>query len=201
MRGIGNKFCNKIMNRQKPTDVIFTPPSVAKKMIEMCDIKEGDKVLDPSKGEGVFYNNFPSNCKKDWCEITEGIDFFENNKHYDWIIGNPPYSLWTKWINHTINKCDNFCYIFGIMNFNPSRIHKILEAGFKITALHILQVDWWFSNSFIVLFRKDAEKSIISLNPKRILCEYCGNRCGRGRKNKETGLKNDFNKCTVVKII
>ena len=55
-------------------------------MIEMCNIQEGMKVLDPSKGGGVFYDNFPNNCIKDDCEIDGGKDFLNNNKKYDLIL-------------------------------------------------------------------------------------------------------------------
>ena len=45
-------------------------------MIKSCKIKSGSKVLDPSKGGGVFYDNLPTNCIKDYCEITENKEFF-----------------------------------------------------------------------------------------------------------------------------
>ena len=60
----------------------------------MCNIQEGMKVLDPSKGGGIFYDNLPDKYIKDYCEITENKDFFNNYEKYDIIIGNPPYSLW-----------------------------------------------------------------------------------------------------------
>ena len=44
-------------------------------MIDMCNIQEGMKVLDPSKGGGIFYDNLPDKCIKDYCEITENKDF------------------------------------------------------------------------------------------------------------------------------
>ncbi len=44
-------------------------------MIKLCKTKKGSKVLDPSKGGWVFYDNLPTNCIKDYCEITEN-NFF-----------------------------------------------------------------------------------------------------------------------------
>ena len=57
-------------------DIIYTPKPVALIMIKLCKIKSGSKVLDPSKGGGVFYDNLPTNCIKDYCEISENKDFF-----------------------------------------------------------------------------------------------------------------------------
>ena len=54
----------KVRNAQKPNDVIYTPLSVAKLMIDFCDIEPNHRVLDPSMGTGIFYDNFPE-CNKD----------------------------------------------------------------------------------------------------------------------------------------
>jgi len=184
---------SEIVRNIKPNDVIYTPKLVAKIMIDMCDIKETDSVLDPSKGGGVFYDNLPP-CEKHYCEITEDKDFFDYNNKVDLIIGNPPYSLWSKWLEHTVKICDKFCYIFGVYNFTPFRLEKIFDAGFIITKFHICKVDWWFSPSFIVLFEKgNLENSIISSTPKRIMCE-CGIRCKRGQKTKDK--KYGMNECS-----
>jgi hypothetical protein len=111
---MSSKRIRNIQQRQKPNDVILTPKKLAIDMINLCDIEEDDNVLDCSLGEGIFYNNFPK-CKKDWCEITKGRDFFEytKGKKYEWIIGNPPFSLWSKWLKHTATITDNICYIFN----------------------------------------------------------------------------------------
>ena len=98
---MSNKLGNSIKKRKTANDVIYTPAPLAKVMIELCDIQQVDKVLDPSRGGGIFYNNLPE-CNKDYCEITEDKDFFKYDKEVDIIIGNPPYSLWTKWLEHTI---------------------------------------------------------------------------------------------------
>lgn len=184
-----NSIANKIKSRQKPNDVIFTPKHVAELMINLCDIKVDDKVLDPSRGGGVFYDNLPS-CKKDWCEITEGIDFFSVSGHYDLIIGNPPYSMWNKWLDKTMELTNKFCYIFGVMNLTTTRLNRIYEKGFVIKKFHIIKIDYWFSHSYIVLFEKgEPYESIIDFTGKTFKCDICGTRCGRGQKNKS------FNKC------
>ena len=65
-----NKINNEIKYRQNANDVIYTPKPVAEVMIKMCNIQSDDKVLDCSKGGGVFYDNLPE-CDKSYCEITE----------------------------------------------------------------------------------------------------------------------------------
>ena len=102
MKRNNGKIFSDIQNRKIANDKIYTPPVLAKKMIEMCEIKPTDRVLDPSRGGGVFYDNFPE-CIKSYCEIEEGIDFFDYDQEIDIIIGNPPYSLWSKWLEKTIS--------------------------------------------------------------------------------------------------
>ena len=174
-------------------DIIYTPKPVALIMIKLCKIKSGSKVLDPSKGGGVFYDNLPTNCIKDYCEITENKDFFDYNDNVDLIIGNPPYSLWDKWIEHTMKITNKFCYILGCFNFTDARVRKILNNGFGITKIHLLKIDWWYSPSYIVIFEKD-KKSIISVENKVILCDICNGRCKRGRAG------NNANTCTNLNI-
>ena len=189
----------KVRNAQKPNDVIYTPKSVAELMIDLCDIKPTDKVLDPSRGGGVFFNNLPE-CNKDYCEITEDKDFFKYDKEVDIIVGNPPYSLWTKWLQHTIKLNPNkFCYIFGVYNFTPPRLQKIFDAGYKLLKLHIIKINWWFSTSFICIFEKSDGENVITITAKPILCE-CGNnhhKCKRGRTQTINGVKKKYgmNEC------
>jgi len=173
--------------RAKKNDIVYTPKSIALKAIEMCDITENMTVLDPSKGGGIFYDNLPI-CKKSYCEITEDKDFFKWNEKVDLVIGNPPFSLWTKWLEHTVSITDKFCYIFGAMNLSDSRMRKILDSGYGITKIHLFSVDWWFSQSFIVLFEK-GKPSIMTVSPQRILCDICNERCDRGLNG------NSMNEC------
>ena len=173
------KVVNEIKNRKEANDRIYTPKPVALKMIEMCNLKEGDTVLDPSYGGGVFYDNLPEYVNKEWCEIDKGKDFFEYDKKVDFIIGNPPYSTLNKWLDKTMDLTDKFCYILGF-NLTDTRLKKITERGYGITRMHIIDIDWWFGHSFIVLFEKN-KPSIITAEPIKIICDICCRRCKRGR--------------------
>ena len=183
------KVCNEIKNRKEANDRIYTPKPVALKMIEMCNLKEGDVVLDPSFGGGVFYDNLPDYVNKSFCEIEMDLDFFDYEDRVDCIIGNPPYSLWNKWLDHTMKLTDKFCYIFGMLNLTDTRVRKIIDNGYGITKMHIIDIDWWFGHSFIVLFEKN-KPSIITAEPNKIICDICGLRCKRGRNG------NSVNNCT-----
>ncbi len=189
-----SEIVRNIQNRQKANDLIYTPKKVAIEMINMCNIKENDKVLDCSLGGGIFFNNFPK-CNKDWCEIEKGRDFFKytEGKKYDWVIGNPPYSLWTKWLEHTCKITNKFCYIFGVYNLTPARVGNILEKGFGITKITLCKVDWWFSPSFLVVFEKNKD-SIVKNIKQRFLCDICEKKCKRGQTYK--GKKYGMNECS-----
>lgn len=184
-----DKLNRDIKSRKSPFDKIYTPKPVALKMIEMCNLKQGDLVLDPSYGEGVFYDNLPDYVNKEWCEIDKGVDFFEYNKKVDCIVGNPPYSIWDKWLRHTMTLTDKFCYIFGILNFTDKRVNDIMNNGYGITKFHLVKIDWWFSPSFLVVFEKNKQ-SIISVEPNRIFCDICNSKCKRGLNG------NGHNVCT-----
>lgn len=179
-----------IKKRDNPNDVIHTPPSVTQIMIDMCELKDGDIVLDPSAGSNkIFYNLFPDFVKKDYCEITEGEgrDFFKYHERVNCIVGNPPYSLWSRWIEHTMDITDKFCYIFGSFNLTPARLTNIMNRGFGVTKIHMVNIEWWFGASVIILFEKD-KPSLISTSPN-VYCEFCGKSCNRGKKG------NSMNEC------
>lgn len=88
-------------------DKVYTDETVAKYIINSLPIKENEILLEPCRGKGAFYNNFPSFCIKDFCEIDEGKDFFEYNKKVDWIITNPPYSIFDAFAKHCFELSDN----------------------------------------------------------------------------------------------
>ena len=181
---MSSKICHSINSRKTANDVIYTPLPIAKLMIEMCEIIPEMSVLDPSKGGGVFFDNLPD-CNKDYCEITENKDFFEYNKKVDLIIGNPPYSLWNKWIEHTMKITDKFCYIFGCYNFTDKRMRDILDSGFVITKFHLLKVNWWFGHSCIIVFERHKTNDIkceMTVSNKRYYCDICNKNCKRGLK-------------------
>lgn len=111
------------------TDKVYTPENIAKLIINKFNIS--GKVLDPFKGQGAFYNNYPETVKKDWCEIDEGKDFFEYKEHVDWIVSNPPYSIYDEVMNHSFEIADNIVYLVPLNKIVSSlgRVKKIQEFG------------------------------------------------------------------------
>ena len=169
---MSNKIGNKIKYKKKPNDVIYTPKAVAELMISMCNIEPHEKVLDPSRGKGVFTYNKP----------------------VDVIVGNPPYSLWTKWLKKTLELNPNrFCYIFGAMNTTPKRLKSILDKGYIVKKMCVLQVDWWFGTQFILYFVKgDISENILEVAKETYSCDICNKHCYRGRYG------NNPNECCYV---
>lgn len=90
-----------------PGDIVYTPTYVSKHIVEFLQPK--GKCLDPCKGDGAFYNYLPEGA--DFCEIREGKDFFTYNQKCDWIIGNPPYSIFEDFLKKGFELADNVSYL------------------------------------------------------------------------------------------
>lgn len=86
-----------------PNDVVFTPEPLAEQICSLFPI-EG-KVLEPAKGEGAFLKYLPEGT--DWCEIVDGRNFFDYNQKVDWIVTNPPYSDFDRFLKHCFELAEN----------------------------------------------------------------------------------------------
>lgn len=91
-------------------DVVFTPDWLAKQICEMFDIK--GKVLEPCKGEGAFLKYLPENT--DWCEIADGKNYYDYNEKVDWIVTNPPYSDYNRFLEHSFALADNIVLLVPV---------------------------------------------------------------------------------------
>ena len=155
-----------IKEREKANDIVYTPLQVAIKLIEMAEIKESDKVLDPCKGEGAFFDHLP-NCEKDYCEIVEDKDFFDYDKAVDVIICNPPFSLYTRWITKCIYlNPKKIAFVMGSLNLTTKRLKILEDGGYFLTKMHICNVKGWFANTLLVVFERNG-KPIIEYDTAR----------------------------------
>ena len=116
-------------NGNSTTDKVYTPEPIAKLIISKFAL--AGKVLDPFKGKGAFYNNLPESVEKNWCEIDDGRDFFEYKEHVDWIISNPPYSIYDEVMEHSFEVADNIVYLVPLSKVVSSlgRIKKLYDFG------------------------------------------------------------------------
>jgi hypothetical protein len=115
-------------------DIVYTPDRVAKDMIDFC--KPSGRILDPCKGKGVFLKYLSAGTN--YCEITEGKDFFDYNDKVDWIISNPPYSGFFPWIYHSMTIADNIVYLLPANKpFISNRLLMLLKDWGEIKHLRL----------------------------------------------------------------
>ncbi len=112
---------------QNPADVVYTPLWYARDMVR--HFKPSGRILEPCKGGGAFMKYLPKNTE--WCEIAEGKDFFAWHEKVDWCFGNPPYSLFTEWLYHSMKIADNICYLIpiGKVYSSDARMKDIYKWG------------------------------------------------------------------------
>ena len=116
-------------------DVVYTPRPLAKRIIDHFPLK--GRLLDPCKGDGAFYDQFPEGCQREWCEISQGKDFFEFKEHVDWIVSNPPYSLFREFLRHSMRIADNIVYLITVNHcWTKARIRDLREHGFGIREIY-----------------------------------------------------------------
>ena len=93
-------------NYVKKGDKVWTPEIVAEDMVGW--FKPTGVILEPCNGIGNI-SKFIPNCLT--CEIDDGSDFFQFNDRVDWIITNPPYSIFSKIIKHGLTLSNNSVWL------------------------------------------------------------------------------------------
>ena len=125
-------FCPPKNSPEK--DLVMTPEYLAKEIIE--HFNPTGKILDPSRGEGAFYDNFPTD-NKDWCELGENKDFLTYSDKVDWIITNPPWSKMQQFLKHGMQIANNIVYLTTINHYTTKkRIRDMRENNFAIKEIY-----------------------------------------------------------------
>jgi len=135
---------HSIKHRKTAKDVWYTPIDVAKKHISLITHK--GLWFDPFRGLGAYYNNFDN--EKDWCEITDGKDFFEYKGKPDVICSNPPYSIIDKVIKKSIElKPIIISYLLLHGALTTKRLEIFNNAGYGLVSIYITKVFSWYGMS------------------------------------------------------
>jgi len=91
------------IDQKKEFQFFETPHKLAKKLVEIAEIKKGETVLEPSAGKGSIAKLIEGcHCvelnQENRKFLTEkgftlvGKNFMDFDKHYDVIVANPPFS-------------------------------------------------------------------------------------------------------------
>jgi hypothetical protein len=97
-------------------DDIQTPPKLAKAIVKYYSkyFKEGDTFLEPCRGDGNIYDELPEG-QREYCEIKNGINFFDHqNYYYSWIVTNPPWSLFKDFLEHSFDIARNVIFLLPL---------------------------------------------------------------------------------------
>jgi hypothetical protein len=110
-------------------DIVMTPDWVAKWAID--HFQPTGVILEPCRGSGAFFKAFPDGQSKEWCEITEGKDFLDYDKKVDWIITNPPFSIYDTFLLKSLKLADNVVFLTPLVKaFKSQKIDKkVAEFG------------------------------------------------------------------------
>ena len=105
-------------------DVVMTQHESAKWIVDY--FSPTGSILEPCKGSGIFYDLFKE--PKDWCEIDQGRDFFEYTDRVDWIITNPPYSIFDLFLEKCLEVADNVVLFVPLTKvFKSTKIDRMIS--------------------------------------------------------------------------
>ena len=120
-------------------DIVMTPVETAVDVIN--HFGPTGTILDPCRVTGAFYDNFPTSCQKDWCELSEDKDFFDYTDKVNWIITNPPWSKIKPFIIHSMTIADDIVYLISINHYSTkARLRLIHENGFRIQEIYCVKM-------------------------------------------------------------
>lgn len=124
-------------------DVVMTPVHLAERIVN--HFKPCGRILEPCRGTGHFTRFMPS---ADWCEISDGKDFFDWMKPVDWIITNPPWSQIRTFLQHSMTLGRDIVFLMTVNHvWTKARLRDIRESGFGIKEICLVEMPPEFPQS------------------------------------------------------
>lgn len=112
-------------SRATAADFVMTPQRIALMIIQHYHPR--GFILEPCRGTGTIYNLLPE--PKDWCEITQGRDFLTYAGKADWIITNPPYSIYDVFLQKCFEVADNVVLLCPVAKaFKSMMVERMVDA-------------------------------------------------------------------------
>jgi hypothetical protein len=135
----------------KNPDIVMTNPTMSVYLINRIQWIDGEKVIEPCRGKGAFYDNLPITVQKDWCEINEGRDYLTYEGEVDVTLSNPPFVPRTLfWQFHQKAMDTTRRAIYWLINlsslnvFTPKRLEEMKTKGWFIQSFHVVADKRWF---------------------------------------------------------
>lgn len=115
-------------------DIVLTPLDVARDVVH--HFKPYGRILDPCEGNGAF-SQFMPDCST--CEIRQGRDFYAWTGPVDWIVSNPPYSIFSDFLRHSFTIAENIVYLIPINKvFNGDRMMREIWAWGGVVEIYVV---------------------------------------------------------------
>lgn len=153
-----------------------TPAELAKDLMSFVDISDDDVLCEPFRGEGAFYNAYPTANPKLWAEIRQGVDYQDISGAYDWVITNPPFrldtggtrvnSFWYLLDYYTQRARKGIAFLGNDRCFStltPRRMDTLKARGWKINRVVICSVKRWRGRYFFIVLTRDGPSAISHL--------------------------------------
>jgi len=106
-------------------DVVMTRPLSAKFIMQ--HFRPQGTIMDPCRGDGAFHRLMPSGS--DWCEISEGRDFLKYSGSADWIVTNPPFSIFDIFLTKATEVADNIVFLCPPQkSFKSEKMERVIQS-------------------------------------------------------------------------
>lgn len=131
-------------------DLVMTPAPLAGAIIAHYTDRFDGSILDPARGQGAFFGQFPRHLDRHWCELTDGRDFLNCAEPVDWIMTNPPWSRLRDFTRHAMTLAQNIVWLLPIVNLTTkARLRDLDEFGFGIAELLLIDTPkFWPQSGF-----------------------------------------------------
>ena len=109
-----NFSANNVTGKRKESDFYPTPYCLTRLLLQRIRLR-GPRIFEPACGNGAIthvLDEFVYNYY--YSDLSTGIDFLKESRHFDTIITNPPYSLSDEFIAKAKELSDNFYFLLPL---------------------------------------------------------------------------------------